>query len=112
MFIWSPLIAKIGKRPIYVISFVFFFLCAVWAALAETIDTVLVARMGIGFFSGGAECLAPLTITDLFFVSINSHATPSFAGADLSLGAFPAQVHERGTYLGFYQGMILYSCDV
>ncbi|ORY90091.1 putative MFS transporter [Leucosporidium creatinivorum] len=79
MFLWSPLIAKIGKRPIYVISFVFFFLCAVWAALAKSYPTELVARMGIGLFSGGAECLAPLTITDLFFV------------------------HERGTYLGFYQ---------
>ncbi|KAL8276714.1 hypothetical protein RQP46_010893 [Phenoliferia psychrophenolica] len=34
--------------------------------------------MGIGLFSAGAECLAPITITDIFFA------------------------HERGTYMGFY----------
>lgn len=69
MFFWIPLITKFGKRPIYVLSFTFFFLSVVWSALAGTYATEMVARVGIGFFSGGAECLAPLTITDLFFVS-------------------------------------------
>lgn len=70
MFLWVPLIAKFGKRPVYVVSFVFFFLSVVWCALAKTYATQMIARIGIGIFSGGPECLAPLTITDLFFVSL------------------------------------------
>ena len=72
-----PLVAKYGRRPVYVLCYSLFFLCVVWAALAKTYAPELVARMGIGLFSSGAECLAPVTITDIFFA------------------------HERGTYMGW-----------
>lgn len=85
--------AKFGRRPIYVICFTLFFLCVVWAGLAKTYSqgespsvrqqrvraaltlplSELVARMGIGLFSAGAECLAPVTITDIFFVCTLSY---------------------------------------
>lgn len=99
MFFWIPLINKTGRRPVYVISFVFFFLCTVWAALGKTYNQELVARMGIGLFSGGAECLCPLTITDIVrsfrLLELGSTTDPP---------AFQFFAHERGTYMGVYQG--------
>ncbi|KZP09636.1 MFS transporter [Athelia psychrophila] len=79
MFMWMPLITKYGRRVCYVFAFGFCTLCVLWAGLATDFNSELVARLGIGLFSGGAECLAPLTITDMFFV------------------------HERGRYMSFYQ---------
>lgn len=52
--------------------------------------------MGIGLFSAGAECLAPITITDIFFVS--NRATRDTFGR--SYYAPLTQAHERGTYMG------------
>ncbi len=107
MFFWVPLIIKFGKRPVYVAASVFFFLSVIWAALAGTYATEMVARVGIGFFSSGAECLAPLTIVDLFFVRppFGVAARLGTAEADC-LPDFGVQVHERGTYLGAYQAFL------
>jgi MFS family permease len=86
MFVWNPLLTKFGKRPVYLVSFSFFFLATVWSALATSYGSQMASRVFIGFMGGAAECLAPLTITDLFFV------------------------HERGTYLGVFQAFL--SCGV
>jgi len=75
MFVWNPLLTKFGKRPVYLMSFFFFFLATVWSALANTYATQMVARVGIGFFAGAAECMAPLTITDMHFVRLLSQVT-------------------------------------
>lgn len=66
--IWMPLVVKFGRRPIYVISFVLFTATTFWTGGAPTYDSTLAARILMGFSSGAAECLAPLTISDIFFL--------------------------------------------
>ncbi|KAK6713295.1 hypothetical protein SNK04_004257 [Fusarium graminearum] len=76
--VWMPLMAKFGRRPIYVISFTLYTAFSAWAGGATTYGSALAARIMMGAASGAAECLAPLTISDLFFA------------------------HERGAIMGIY----------
>jgi MFS family permease len=66
--IWMPLINKYGRRPIYVIAFTLYFVTALWAAFSYQYANFLVARIVMGFAGGAGECLAPLTIADIFFL--------------------------------------------
>ncbi|RKL27785.1 hypothetical protein BFJ72_g12913 [Fusarium proliferatum] len=66
--IWMPFVAKFGRRPTYVTSFILYTAVAAWAGGATTYGSALAARILMGFASGVAECLAPLTISDLFFL--------------------------------------------
>lgn len=65
---WMPLIIKYGRRPIYIISFAGYTACAIWAGVAKTYESELAARIFLGFFAGSGECIAPLTISDIFFL--------------------------------------------
>lgn len=65
---WMPLIVKFGRRPAYVGSFTLYVATAAWAGGATTYGSELAARILMGLASGAAECLAPLTISDLFFL--------------------------------------------
>lgn len=65
---WMPLILKYGRRPIYVIAFTMYTGTVVWLAVAKSYGSELGARIIFGFASGVSECLAPLTIADLYFV--------------------------------------------
>lgn len=67
-FIWMPLIAKYGRRPVYVSSFVLYTICSVWAGASKTYGSELASRIVMGLASGAAEVLAPLTISDVFFL--------------------------------------------
>ncbi|KAM5349872.1 hypothetical protein ACJ41O_006377 [Fusarium nematophilum] len=75
---WMPLVVKYGRRPVYVMSFTLYTAFAAWAGGATSYGSSLAARILMGFASGAAECLAPLTISDIFFL------------------------HERGTIMAFY----------
>lgn len=66
--VWMPLIVKYGRRPVYVSSFILYTACAGWAGGATSYGSELGARILMGFASGAAECLAPLTIADIFFL--------------------------------------------
>lgn len=66
--LWMPLIVKYGRRPVYVISFVLYTATAAWAGASTSYGSELAARIVMGFASGAAECLAPLTIADCFFL--------------------------------------------
>ncbi|KAG5748838.1 hypothetical protein H9Q70_008517 [Fusarium xylarioides] len=66
--IWMPFVAKYGRRPTYVLFFIMYTAVAAWAGGATTYGSALAARILMGFASGVAECLAPLTISDLFFL--------------------------------------------
>ncbi|KAM0755759.1 MFS general substrate transporter [Meredithblackwellia eburnea MCA 4105] len=80
LFVWSPLFTKYGRRPVYVISYIGLSASVLLCVLIKKNYAVeLVGRLGVGFFSGAAESLAPITITDIFFT------------------------HERGRYLAMYQ---------
>ncbi|CAK4034862.1 mfs transporter [Lecanosticta acicola] len=76
--IWMPLVVKFGKRPVYIASSAMYTITAIWVASARTYANALVARIVMGFASGSGECIAPLTISDLFFL------------------------HERGTVMAMY----------
>ncbi|KAH6684663.1 major facilitator superfamily domain-containing protein [Halenospora varia] len=75
---WMPLIIKYGRRPVYVTSFVLYTACAVWSGASTTYGSELASRIVMGVAAGAAEVLAPLTISDIFFL------------------------HERGTVMGIY----------
>ena len=65
---WIPCIIKFGRRPVYVCSIVLFTVTSIWCGAARSYASELVGRLFLGFFSGAAECLAPLTIADIFFL--------------------------------------------
>jgi MFS family permease len=65
---WMPLILKFGRRPMYLISFLCYFAVTLWAGFSTAYASELSARIFIGFFAGSAECIAPLSISDLFFL--------------------------------------------
>lgn len=65
---WMPLILKYGRRPVYLISFTGYLITAIWAGVAKSYGSELASRIAMGFFSGSGECMAPLTISDLFFL--------------------------------------------
>jgi MFS family permease len=63
-----PLTVKYGRRPVYVISFCGYFACAIWLAFTTGYSSFLAGRIIMGLFSGAAECLAPVSIADVFFL--------------------------------------------
>src|ERR1700738_907629 len=63
-----PLINKYGRRPIYIISFSVYFGVALWGGLANSFGSEMGARVMIGLTAGAGECLAPLTIADIWFL--------------------------------------------
>ena len=65
---WMPLILKYGRRPMYLISFAGYFAVILWAGFAKTYGSELASRILMGLFSGTGECIAPLSISDLFFL--------------------------------------------
>ncbi|KAF1357099.1 MFS transporter [Delphinella strobiligena] len=75
---WMPLILKYGRRPMYLISFTGYLATILWAGFTKSYGSELAARIIMGFFAGTGECVAPLTISDLFFL------------------------HERGLYMSMY----------
>ena len=66
--IWMPLIVKYGRRPVYLGSFTIYTACAIWAGVSKSYASELAARIVMGFAAGSGECVAPLTIADIFFL--------------------------------------------
>jgi MFS family permease len=66
--IWMPFIIKYGRRPVYIISFTCYTVTAIWAGVSKTYASELASRVLMGFFAGAGECVAPLTISDIFFL--------------------------------------------
>src|SRR5579859_1686384 len=63
-----PLINKYGRRPIYIAGFVGYTAFTVWVAVSTSYESHLAGRILLGFVSGAGECLAPLTIADIWFL--------------------------------------------
>ncbi|KAJ3579897.1 hypothetical protein NPX13_g661 [Xylaria arbuscula] len=81
-FLWVPLANKFGRRPVYVISFAIYLAVAIWLIFERRFAGFLVGRILLGFGSGAAEALAPMTIADIFFL------------------------HERGTIMSLYTSFL------
>ncbi|KAH7377450.1 major facilitator superfamily domain-containing protein [Cadophora sp. MPI-SDFR-AT-0126] len=84
--LWVPLAVKYGRRVVYVSTFLAFGLCCIWSARATSYNSLLASRIVASWFSGGAECVAPLTIADLFFLHERGRMTAMYSAA-LSTGA-------------------------
>ncbi|KAG6363308.1 hypothetical protein INS49_008405 [Diaporthe citri] len=95
-FIWVPLANKYGRRPVYVASYsalrhkaltislkTLYLATAIWAILDHSYSGFLAGRILMGFASGAAETIAPVTISDLFFL------------------------HERGSIMALYTSFLL-----
>ena len=65
---WMPIIVKYGRRPVYLSSFTLYTVCAIWAGVSKSYSSELAARIVMGFAAGSGECVAPLTIADIFFL--------------------------------------------
>ncbi|KAH7141089.1 major facilitator superfamily domain-containing protein [Dactylonectria macrodidyma] len=83
--VWMPLTNKYGRRAVYVISFTMYLITAIWCAVAKEYANFLVARIVMGFAAGAAECLAPITIADIFFLHERGTITALY-NASLNLG--------------------------
>lgn len=67
-FIWVPIANKYGRRPTYIFSYAIYFACAIWATFDRSFGGFLAARILMGFGAGAAETIAPITISDVFFL--------------------------------------------
>ncbi len=62
--IWMPLVNKYGRRPIYIFSYTLYFGFTLWLCFTTNYGSFLAARILMGFASGAAETMAPLSIAD------------------------------------------------
>lgn len=83
--LWMPLINKYGRRAVYVVAFTMYTITAVWCAVATQYANFLVARIVMGIAAGAGECLAPVTISDIFFLHQRGTVTALYT-ASLNLG--------------------------
>lgn len=67
-FFWVPLNQKIGRRPVYIISYTIYFATALWLIFEKRYNAFLAGRILMGFGAGAAETIAPVSITDVFFL--------------------------------------------
>jgi MFS family permease len=66
--LWVPLALKYGRRVVYTSSFLAFGVCCIWSAQATSYGSLLASRIIGSWFAGSTECVAPLTIADIFFL--------------------------------------------
>ncbi|KAH7378999.1 major facilitator superfamily domain-containing protein [Cadophora sp. MPI-SDFR-AT-0126] len=85
--LWVPLAVKYGRRSVYTFTFLAFGLCCIWSVLATSYSTLLASRIIASWFAGGAECIAPMTIADMFFLHERGQMTAYMYSAALSTGA-------------------------
>lgn len=76
--VWTPMANKWGRRPVYLISYLIYFIAAVWLIFDTSYAGFLTGRVVMGFGAGAAETIAPISIADVFFL------------------------HERGTIMSAY----------
>ncbi|GMG40340.1 unnamed protein product [Ambrosiozyma monospora] len=79
--IWSPLSEQIGRRPVYFISFLLYFIFNIPCAVAPNIGTILVCRFLCGVFSASGLANVGGSISDMFPTETRGKAIAYFAAA-------------------------------
>ncbi|KAL6235088.1 hypothetical protein BDW75DRAFT_251109 [Aspergillus navahoensis] len=82
---WVPLLNKYGRRPIYISSFILYFFMILGAGLAKTYAGEITTRTILGIGAGAGECLAPVTISDVFYLHQRGYSMAIYNAA-LSAG--------------------------
>lgn len=85
MLFWMPAIVKFGRRPVYLASYSLYLATIFWTGFAKTYNSELAGRIVMGLASGAGECLAPLTIADIFFLHERGTVMACYTAA-LSMG--------------------------
>ncbi|KAI1991268.1 hypothetical protein LOZ53_002950 [Ophidiomyces ophidiicola] len=57
-----------GRRPVYLFSIMMFFVTTAWCALAQSIESFIIARAFCGFGAGGVISLGMIMSSDLIYV--------------------------------------------
>lgn len=83
---WVPAANKWGRRPVYILSYMIYFATAVWLIFEKSYAKFLAGRILMGFGSGAAETLAPITIADIFFLHERGRVMSAYT-CFLSIGA-------------------------
>ncbi|KAL2841751.1 putative MFS transporter [Aspergillus pseudoustus] len=65
---WVPLLNKYGRRPVYITAYILYFFMIIGAGLSKTYAGELTTRTILGIGAGAGECLAPVTIADVFYL--------------------------------------------
>ncbi|KAK1250448.1 hypothetical protein MKX08_010451 [Trichoderma sp. CBMAI-0020] len=84
--VWVPAANKWGRRPVYVVSYAIYFAMAIWLIFEKSYAGFLVGRILMGFGSGAAETLAPISIADIFFLHERGRVMSAYT-CFLSVGA-------------------------
>jgi MFS family permease len=84
--VWVPAANKWGRRPVYVLSYMIYLAMAIWLIFEKSYARFLVGRILMGFGSGAAETLAPISIADIFFLHERGRVMSAYT-CFLSVGA-------------------------
>jgi MFS family permease len=74
---WVPLANTFGRRPVILVSLLVLVFSSMWAALATSFNSLLVARLFMGIGGGPADAVAPDTVGEIFFVHQRGRAMVS-----------------------------------
>ncbi|KAJ7499839.1 MFS general substrate transporter [Mycena latifolia] len=83
---WSPLSELYGRRPLWIIPFIFYVVFNIPCALAPNIQSLLVCRFLCGLFTSASLTLAGGAISDIWDNNERGLAIALFAAAPTKLG--------------------------
>lgn len=83
---WVPMANKWGRRPVYILSYLIYFATSVWLIFDKSYGGFLTARILLGFGSGAAETIGPISIADIFFLHQRGRVMSAYT-CFLSIGA-------------------------
>lgn len=85
--VWMPGIRIVGKRPGFVVSFLFLCITNIWGYYSTSYGSLLASRLASGFLTAAGDAPVPSVVADLFFLHERGHAMMFFSLA-ISAGAF------------------------
>ncbi|TKA80577.1 hypothetical protein B0A49_00629 [Cryomyces minteri] len=100
---WVPLANLIGRRPIILVSLVILTLSSMWCGLAQSYDSLLVARLFQGIGGGAADTVSPDIVGEVFFVHQRGRAMAVYT-VFLALGPIVGGI--AGSYIAAALGWL------
>lgn len=66
--VWVPLAIKYGRRAVYIAAFLLLTASTIWSGVATSFPSYLAARIILGTAAAAPEIVAPLSLTDIFYL--------------------------------------------